>query len=277
MDDTELFILFPRYEDCSKQQFYVKEVGILPEEELKKYIEKIRNIKDFFTYEVFRGYYDVDNVKDFVYPTQVDRDFYPNIKTSLQLALRGCFENWRSNKKQDAESGFLLNYTEVKDDTLCEIVSRKRQNEGSMFLLIDCDALEDGYKKNIRLTDKTGECLIEVGDTEIKHIAAWLADNRRPQRLFNCIPKHGENGKGAFAEHKGDKVSVLLCSRQEAEELLKKATGEEIDRLYSFDDKNKCYIEFKKEHDNEYHGYHLDDEESKKLSKQIKEKMNIIK
>ena len=278
MDDTELFILFPRYEDCNKEQVYLREVGILPDEEIREYIDKVRKIKDFFTYEEYRGYYDAENLKVFLYPSDVDREFYPNIKTLMKIALRGAFENWRECKKQEEGCCFKIKDGEAKNDTTCEIASRKRLDGGSTFLLIDCDALEDHFKNGISLNDANGKCMIEVCDTDIKNIADWLSENRRQQREFHCIPKHGENGKGAFAEHKGDKVSVLLCSRQEAGELLKKATGVNTDRLYVYDKDKDRYMEFKGERNNNtYHGYHLEEEDAEKLPKQILEKVNMLR
>ncbi|MET4108336.1 hypothetical protein [Hymenobacter sp. UYP22] len=86
--------------------------------------------------------------------------------------------------------------------------------------------------------------------------------NRIP-RIFNLSPKHGQNGKGAISNNKGV-VSVLECSKEEAQSLLSFAIGRrDKNELYSFDSEHDKFIVFKFEGNNpqnQHHGYHPADQ-----------------
>ena len=87
---------------------------------------------------------------------------------------------------------------------------------------------------------------------------------------FNLNPKHGENGKGAHPSNNGQKVSILMCCKEEATRLLYKAIGEDPKTLYYFDKQCSQYIEFKRESENIYHGFHLDAEDERRVPRHIK-------
>lgn len=161
----------------------------------------------------------------------------------------------------------------IQDDTLCEISKRKIIADGDdTFLLINCDKAVSCSEELIRTKCCGKEIEIEVNSPEVNAIAHWFEINRRPQRKFNWNPKHGENGKGANFSNKGDKVSILMCSRGEAGLLLKKAigTGTASKTLYFYDSKCNQYIEFKKESENTYHAFHLDDEDQRRITETVK-------
>lgn len=58
--------------------------------------------------------------------------------------------------------------------------------------------------------------------------------------------------------------------KDEAKNMLVKAIGTDSRVLYFFDKVHKKYIEFKRESDNIYHGFHLDDEDEKRVPEDIK-------
>lgn len=81
---------------------------------------------------------------------------------------------------------------------------------------------------------------------------------KRSNRNFNWNPKHGENNKGV-KQNKGEAVSPLECSKEEAELLLPKAVGYRgSDELYAYDIKIQKFMVFKSENTthNSYHPYH---------------------
>lgn len=165
---------------------------------------------------------------------------------------------------------------QIQDDTLCEIIKRKHiSTDGSTFLLINHNAISCSNRLiRARYDDTVIE--IDVSCPEIKDIAGWFERNRRPQRIFNWNPKHGEYGKGAHISNKGDKVSVLMGSRGEARVLLFKAIGMDLKRLYFWDIKYKKYIEFKQESENTYHGFHLDTEDEKRVPTVIQDRIKRL-
>ena len=147
----------------------------------------------------------------------------------------------------------------IKDDTLCEMTERKFvSKDESTFLLINYDAFSCASETIITKRNQD-EVELNVRNADIKNISKWYETNRKPQRIFNLNPKHGENGKGAHPGNKGEKVSVLMCSRGEAKNMLLKAICSDPKVLYFFDKTHNQYIEFKCESKNTYHGFHLDE------------------
>jgi hypothetical protein len=90
-------------------------------------------------------------------------------------------------------------------------------------------------------------------------LVSWTKSNHTP-RKFNLNPKHGENGKNARA-NKGEKVSLLLCSKDQAQVLLDEAVCYRgTSELFYLDTAADKFMVFKSDNtpDNSYHGYHLD-------------------
>jgi len=93
--------------------------------------------------------------------------------------------------------------------------------------------------------------------SEIDSVYNWIIDKVQ-QRNFNLSGKHGQNGEGNW-----DKASPLLCSKDEAQELLSKAIPDFKERpkeLFYFDTKHNTFIEFYYEGENpqkQWHGFHI--------------------
>lgn len=103
----------------------------------------------------------------------------------------------------------------------------------------------------------------------------WFSNNRKPKRIYNYNPKHGENGVGNRKDE-----SPLLCSRQEAETLLPNAVGTSVDAaLFYYDKKHGHYIEFKNENTaiNSYHAFHIADNiVCHRVPKEVIKKIKLI-
>lgn len=270
MEHCELFLLLPSYEDVEGQPAYIQHRDATDENKILTVIEGINKICRLIANEICKGYYDADNVSAFLYPVEVMEDCYPNIKTRMRLAMSRWGENWRTEKKQnDAERYMYYHYT-IQDDTLCEMAERKfTSTDGSTFLLISYDAFSC-KSGTIKVERNQEEVKLDVREADIKSISEWYEVNRKPQRVFNLNPKHGEYGKGAHPGNKGEKVSVLMCSEDEARGMLLKAIGINSKVLYFFDIRNNRYVEFKCESDHTYHGFHLDSEDEKRVPQEIK-------
>lgn len=95
----------------------------------------------------------------------------------------------------------------------------------------------------------------------IQEIREWFIKNSS-NRLFNPSPKHGSKDIPKFSSNKGQKVSQLLCSVEEAKKLLKDAIADfrEVEnRLFNWDNNHNTFIEFFLEGNNQWHGFHLDE------------------
>nr|WP_306448949.1 hypothetical protein [Odoribacter splanchnicus] len=274
METTELFILFPEYKEApDKTGSYLEADTIMGEDEMYRYIQEIEDVNNFFTHEEYCGYYDRRNVKAFLYPLNELEECYPDHKTYLRSILKN-WEDWRDGALQAGEDRFRFEEQFVSDDTLCEVAKRKSVHADCAYLVVNHRAFQ--------CSDEfvTVECngivyKIDMYGVERKKLSVWFVENRRPKRVYNWNPKHGEFGKGAYSEHRGEEVSVLLGSRKEAGDLLKKAIGKyPFKRLFSFDNKYHSYMEYKQEIGVVYHSFHIKDEQ--RVPEEIKRKIKFL-
>ena len=270
MEHSELFLLLPKYEEVVGQPDYIKSKNIMTEDEILKVIKNIDEICCFIANENYKGYYDADNVYAFLYPVRIAEDCYPNIMTRMRIVLSKWGENWRIQKAQKDTEDYMYYCLPIKDDTLCEMTERKYVSvDASTFLLVNFNAFTCSTEI-IRTKRNQNEIELDVRSFDIKSLSKWYEVNRKPQRIFNLNPKHGENGKGAHPSNNGHKVSILMCCKEEAKRLLDKAIGDDSKTLYYFDKQCSQYIEFKRESENIYHGFHLDAEDERRVPKNIK-------
>lgn len=276
MGHSELFIVFPSYMEVEEKPHYINSVDVMSIEDISKIVGCLDELIHFFQNENYDGYYDGKNVQAFLYPLEIAEDCYPNMKTRFRVIMGKWGENWQHDRKQSDKEKYFYYHTEIKDDTLCELTKRiKDSADESTFLLINQEAFSCSENRiNTKCFDD--DFYIEVRNAEIRPIAEWFEINRIPQRTFHLNPKHGELGKGAHASNKGEKVSVLMCSRGHANILLKKAIGEDLKTLYFYDANCKQYIEFKRERENVYHAFHLDEEDEKRIPYNIKDGIKIL-
>lgn len=276
MEHSELFLLLPRYEEVGGQPEYIRIKGVMTEDEILKVIEDINEICKYIANENYEGYYDADNVSAFLYPVDTMEECYPNIKTRMRMAMHNWGEDWRTQKVQRNTENYMCYDLPIKDDTLCEMAERKFvSTDGSEFLLVNQEAFSDSVKA-IQVKRNQTELKLEVSQADFKSVSEWFQNHRKPQRIFNLNPKHGENGKGAHPGNKGEKVSVLMCNKEEAKNMLLKAIGTDLRVLYFFDQVHNQFIEFKRESENTYHGFHLDAIDEKRVPEDIKAMINKL-
>lgn len=270
MGHSELFLLLPRYKEVTGQPGYISSIDIMPEAEIKRVIKTLDEICLYIENENCEGYYDAENVTAFLYPIEVAEDCYPNVITRMRMIMNKWGENWRTQKEQKDTESYMYFCLPIKDDTLCEITERKIVSEdNNSFLLVNLNAFPCASDIICVKRGQT-EIRLDVRMADVRGISLWFATNRKPQRGFNPNPKHGENGKGAHPSNKGNKVSILMCSKEEAEQMLHKAVGTDLRTLYYFDRKYNQYIEFKCECENTYHAFHLDAEDEKRVPEPVK-------
>lgn len=264
MEHVELFLLLPIYQEAVGHPGYLRRIDIKSNEDYRTFIDNIVGMKSFFCYENFKGYYDSENLKAFKMPIDTLSDCYPKTSVLIRKAMVDWGTDWRRRKTISDDDEVHYFSESIKNDTICEVAKRQLEDADSSFLVVDCEAfVHKSDKREIDFNNTSlALCTCSLSESDLSE---WFANNRKPARIFHLNPKHGENGKGAHSENKGDEVSVLLCSEDTARELLMRAIGEdrECRTLYYYDAENKSYIEFKCEGGNTYHGFHIKDEQVK--------------
>ena len=278
MDKPEIFILFPIYEDASDVPHYISKIELKQDSYYIECIKVVNNILDVFSIENYNGYYDSENINAFLYPFDIVEDYYPNIRSQFRILMSRWGENWRNDSKQEEADSFYYFSTQIKNDTFCEATKRKSINYENNFLIINYDAFSSDKGDKVLINYKNRDYHIDVVSPDIKKIALWFSLNRQPKRIYNFNPKHGENGKRAFSSNKGDKVSILMCGKDDVTDMLNMAFGEDSKVLYYYDCKYKRYIEFKRELEQKdkivYHAFHLDCSNEKRIPQKVKSVIN---
>ncbi len=276
MASTEIFMVFPVYEDAENTPCYINKVNLKPDKYYDKHIGIIGKILEVFSrIENYNGYYDLENIDAFLYPFDIVEDYYLNdIRSQFRILMSRWGENWRNDSKQEEADSFYYFSTQIKNDTFCEATKRKSINYENNFLIINYDAFSSDKGDKVLINYKNRDYHIDVVSPDIKKIALWFSLNRQPKRIYNFNPKHGENGKRAFSSNKGDKVSILMCGKDDVTDMLNMAFGEDSKVLYYYDCEHKQYIEFKRELEQKdkivYHAFHLDCSDEKRIPQKVK-------
>jgi hypothetical protein len=216
--------------------------------------------------------YDAKNIKEF-------QEFMIELNDEF-MSLQGAFytllsnaKNFRENSKQMTDCLYFiwnleqLTAIQILDSiaSLAEMAEEKRQDENKKLVLIYHDRIDINRPIPVIKDHYGNRCPFFICIPHVRNrteLEDWINKNRQ-SRLFNLNPKHGENGKGAKS-NKGEEVSVLLCNKKHAQELLDSAIGDKrkTKKLFNFDNEHKKFIVFEDENtpDNTYHGYHVDNE-----------------
>ena len=251
-------------------------------EELKIILDKLDNFITFFKGQESDLIYDGKNIEAFLFPIDVLDTCYPPTRRFIRSILRGI-QNWRRNRISNSDARYICGHLNISDEIRAELFERKLRNAEDSFIIAFHN---DDFKQQSWEIVHTGKSYrIDSMKLNIKDVFDWEVGNHKPLRIYNHNPKHGENGIGAHPDNKGEKVSVLLCSKDHASNLLQFAIGESgFDTLYYYDSDYDSYIEFKAEikHNRlpentakrNYHAYHIDD--LTLLPKEIIEKIKFI-
>lgn len=277
MGQTELFILFPEYVegDQAATAPYLRTIDLLSEEEMEAYIDRFRDLTEFLTHENYTGYCDMENIRAFSRPLEMAEECYPDKKRSLLAAIRG-WENWREEAAENAPA-LYFHALPISSDTLSEIAARKgrQEKDGPVYLVVSNGAVEPVDDLLPVFNEKKEDQAIAQRECRCDQVHGWFTANRKPARIYTFNPKHGENGKGHL---KG--ASPLLCSREEAAEMLRLAVGESLGLpLFYYDKEHRKYIQFKNENTlvNSYHAFHVEDNEVRRtLPKRVLKKIELI-
>lgn len=284
MAENVIAIILPEYDD--KENIITsdewKRDFLLNDNQIGEYIKNLAAFVDFFCDEDCKLIYDSKNVTAFSFVLRTIPECYPSRDFQLKIALKKA-TNWRKYRESDEGDEYSIGYERIKDEVRCELIAKKIKNNKHSCLLV---THIPEFKNKIWKISKDGqEYDLLSYQLNILEVFNWISHHHKPPRIYNWNPKHGENGCGAHKKHAGEDVSILLCSREHAAELLSKAIGLEAwDLLYNYDSIYNRYMEFKAEckyehlhsatFERKYHSYHLSSEED--IPKRIINKLKIL-
>lgn len=249
-----IFLILPESEPCNP---WMKSNEAFQEEILFSTFVKSLKVKiESIDIENYKGFFDLYNVKNFLKDFNDLEEFYPRPAFNI---FRNSIKNWCNwnNQVQQAETNdYKIFEQSISNHTFSEIAIRKTSNVEFKFSILNHYGHNLGSE--IRISNSSDIVHIPSLSSE-SEILLWFSQNRIPKRNFHIIPKHGENRQNIEIIN-GKSISPLKCSKEEAQEMLSVAIGENIDELYHFDELRENFILFKYEGQtpqNLYHGFHL--------------------
>jgi len=252
---VNLFIILP--ESQASTQWSLSNDEFQDEDKIGEFIAELKTKIDAIKIENYEGHYDILNIKNFLRDFEDLADFYPNPAFRLLRSIFKNWTNWRGDVRQDSSKMYLIYGQIIKNHTFCEVAERKISKEDDKFLILNHygHVLPNEFEVSVEQT-----LILLQSCSKEKEICDWFATERVPVRNFQVIPKHGENRQDERII-RGELVSPLRCSQEEAQKMLHTAIGDTIDELFNHDKQRPEYfIVFKYENinpQNMYHGFHV--------------------
>lgn len=284
MAKNYMFLLLPEYPDeenvTTAEVFQHQE---LPDvEAVDAWLKQLVAFLDFFKEEACSLVYDAQNLKSCLYVLDTLRGSYPNRSLELLSAL-SPYADWRRARVSDSAQEYEIYHTRVRDEVRTEIA--ERHFSGSQDECLVVVHIPHFMSKTWEVTKAAQTVRVDSVPMDIRDAFEWLVEHRCPMRIYNWNPKHGEHGVGAHPANKGDKVSLLLCSKEHAEQLLQRALGTQgWDCLWTYDADHQRFMEFPAETkatqlpqdvaQRQYHSYHIENSEG--IPKEVLRRLGLI-
>ena len=285
MAQNIIALIYPEYNDkgnpTTSSDWATDE--LYDDKTLGEQIKETGILVDFFKDEACQMFYDSKNVNACLYPVNFLPEFYPSRARQLRIALNEA-KDWRKHRVSSGTEEYNIHYSTVKDEIRTEIASRQKSSANDSFIIATNRFCKECKSWELKKGDESFP--VETVPMSIPEVFGWLSKHHKPLRKYEWNEKHGECGKGAHKDNKGEKVSVLLCSREHAAELLPIAIGEPMyDMLHCYDPKHNKYMEYKagckflnlpsKTMERTYHSYHIHDESG--IPKRVVYKITLLK
>lgn len=229
--------------------------------------DKLNEIK----IENYTGYYDLQNVNNFLSDYEVLEDYYPKPARRLLVSTIQSFYNWRPNSIQSNTTQYSIFSQDITNHTFCEVAELNQNFPGKLYTIVDHYSHKIGVSISISFG---GQNATITSLASKQNLVDWFISNRQPARNFHIIEKHGENRQDVRIIN-NETVSPLRCVYVTAYNLLQSAIGDRINELFNFHEEIGYYIVFKYEGNNPqnmYHGYHVE-LTSTEVPDNIKEKL----
>ena len=270
MAENIIVLMFPEYNDksnlCTSNDWTTYE--LYDDKTLGEQIKEVNALTDFFRDEECQIVFDSKNVHAYLFVIDTLPEFYPSRTHQMITALKGLTD-WRRYRTSSETEEYCIYHKTVKDEVRTEIASRQK-SDANDSVIIATNLFGKSYK-SWELKQDDESFTVESIPMSIPVVFEWLSKHHKPLRVYEWNEKHGENGKGAHKDNKGEEVSVLLCSKEHAAELLPIAIGEpKYDMLHCYDSEYDKYMEYKAgckfanlqpdPKERTYHSYHINDE-----------------
>lgn len=251
MAQSNVFLLLP--ETTPSNQWMLSNTDFQTNNGFAELIKDLIICFDSIKTENYSGYYDLNNIKNFIEHYSVLKEYYPLAPIRRLRSLLMNWANWRLNINQSNSKTYYLFNQPINNHSFCEIAERKLTIINDRFVLLNHSASVIKRTISISVNQRLLIGIENVSDEP--QLKLWFSRNRIPKRNFHAIPKHGVNGRGNFQN-----ANPLMCSEQRAKELIHTAIGESKNELFNYDSNHDMILVFKFENDNPqnlYHGYHI--------------------
>ena len=286
-----VFVLLPEAQRI--HDFFYDAYDFVGEESLRDFLIELKESMEWVYREKnATSFYSLENVQRFLDNLEGFKDDYLFDPASKMGDILAEAYNWQDEQQQERQCNYFIWHEQnthiVANHALSELAERLKSNPEQSFLLFNFRAASFQSKtitilKEIRPDNQLSLLpTFNQVNTE-QEIYVWIVENRQ-KRNFNLNPKHGENAVGAHSRSRDNTVSLLLCNRSQAQELLDTAIGDIRQtmptQLYNFDTQHQKYIVFKFENEtpqNQYHGYHpINQNEIAQYFKQLIQKIGQV-
>lgn len=266
---VNLFLLLP--ESTPSNQWMRNNTAFQSIEGINQFVLELNDKLEEIKIENYTGYYDLQNVNNFLSDYDTLEECYPKPARRLLSSSITSFYNWRENTTQSNNTQYLIFSQQVLDHTFCEVAQLNQNFPQKNHTIVDHNSHTIGNSVTISV-DGQNININSLGNKQ--EIVNWFILNRQPTRKFHVSEKHGENRQEIRYEN-NKMISPLRCGETEARDLLQSAIGVNLKELFNKDRKLGYYIVFKLEGNNpqnQYHGYHVEFT-SNEVPDAIKEKL----
>lgn len=262
---SALFLLFPERADSKTTSAFLVSRKRYTAKELSEFIKEMGEIVSSFNHENHRFLMDERNRSNFynLLKEYDGKQDYPKIADTFLASMSYVGDVSIESAEKNAEFSFAG--SPISNDIFCEAALRALDNPDNTYALIaGLDIVDSPANVKVVKNGEDNEVSLDAIEPDVHTVYEWISTHRRPVRVYIPNPqKHGTDGKGAQKANKKDSVGVLLCSDEEAEELMHHALGlsNGAKKLFVYDFDKKKYMQFNKGSgniDNNYHGWHLD-------------------
>lgn len=252
--DTQLFLLFPEYSDSGNPTEPIfATTHLMTYSELVALSSKLKSVVQYLRLEECQMLYDKRNFQAYKFPISILEDCYPDIETYYRTLLEKHFEDWKECSMSEKSDTYTLWNQVTCDNVLCEVAKRCANK------CFSCGILNHGAlnQDRIPMTVNNNSVTLLALPIQIKDVANWMEHHRKPERIYDHNPKHGQGGIGKHPSHDGNYVSDMLFDTiEDAAEMMHKAVKCKR-HLYYYDAKYNKYIKFMDGGNGTYHAYHI--------------------
>lgn len=248
---------------------------IQKESDLTQLLKQIESLLDASQIEKNgQLYYDSEELKIFIEQISLISDAGDFYLTNPKMLFYDWLQNatdWRKSPKQNPNHYYFAWVVESQsvvsqqNKVIAELIEHALSSQIGLlvnfFQKLPSRGFHLSFKDYIPHDDHNPMFVKIFHATNQEELEKWLFANRTP-RLFNLNPKHGENRQEIRYE-KGEEISPLRCSKEEAQQLLQNALGHlGVRDLFNYDKIHQKFIIFKDDNtpQNSYHGFHVENE-----------------